>query len=106
MPLVYLLHLDPPYRHARHYVGWTGYDDLTERLNRHREGRGARLLQAHIAAGGDWTVALVCRFADWKKARAFERRLKRRAATRHCRFCSSNPTFATRLGVQDALPHP
>src|ERR1022692_399624 len=27
--VIYMLHFDPPYRHARHYVGWT--DDLLDR---------------------------------------------------------------------------
>jgi hypothetical protein len=39
---VYLIHLDRPYRHARHYTGWT--PDLDTRLTRHAKGQGARLL--------------------------------------------------------------
>jgi hypothetical protein len=37
---VYLLHFSAPYRHARHYTGWT--DDLPARLTAHAAGRGAR----------------------------------------------------------------
>jgi predicted GIY-YIG superfamily endonuclease len=66
---VYLLHFARPYRHARHYLGWT--DDLEERLARHRDGRGARLLAVVTEAGIEWTVARV-----WDGSRALERRLK------------------------------
>ena len=30
--VIYMLHFDRPYKHARHYVGWT--DDLLDRLDR------------------------------------------------------------------------
>ena len=30
--VVYLLHFDQPYQHARHYTGWTG-DDVPVRLD-------------------------------------------------------------------------
>jgi predicted GIY-YIG superfamily endonuclease len=36
---IYLLHLDKPLRHARHYVGLA--DDLPARLERHASGRRA-----------------------------------------------------------------
>jgi hypothetical protein len=39
---VYLLHFDVPYRHARHYTGWTGRD-LPGRLAQHQAGAGALL---------------------------------------------------------------
>ena len=40
---VYLLHFDQPYKHARHYVGWTARN-VKRRLAEHEAGRGARLL--------------------------------------------------------------
>lgn len=39
---IYLLHFDRPYKHARHYLGWTR--NLEARLSDHRSGSGARLL--------------------------------------------------------------
>lgn len=39
----YLLHFEKPYKHARHYLGWT--NDLESRMNAHLEGTGARLLE-------------------------------------------------------------
>ena len=47
--VVYLVHFSEPYRHARHYTGWT--TDLQSRLAEHRAGRGARLLAVITQAG-------------------------------------------------------
>jgi hypothetical protein len=46
---VYLLHFTEPYRHARHYMGWT--ENLPARLALHTEGRGARLVEVVIGHG-------------------------------------------------------
>ncbi len=45
----YLLHFTPPYRHARHYLGFA--DDLPRRLRRQATGRGANLVAVALAAG-------------------------------------------------------
>lgn len=52
---VYLLHFDQPYRHARHYTGWTS--DLESRLADHRDGRGARLMSVIREAGIGFSLA-------------------------------------------------
>ena len=78
---VYLLHFDQPYKHARHYTGWT--DDLAARLARHAAGDGARLLAVVHAAGITWQLA-----RTWEGPRARERQLKRQGgASRHCPLC-------------------
>jgi len=46
---VYLLHFEPAFGHARHYLGWT--DDLPARLRAHRGGNGANLVAHAVAAG-------------------------------------------------------
>ncbi|MBN2389922.1 MAG: endonuclease [Anaerolineae bacterium] len=76
---VYLIHFETPYKHARHYVGWSG--DVESRLQRHREGNGARLMEVVTDAGIAWQVAWVWPEAD----RAFERNLKDQKNT--ARFC-------------------
>lgn len=82
---VYLLHLDPPYKHARHYTGFAS--DLDERLKDHRAGRGARLLQVVKEAGG--TFRLV---RTWPGTRTLERAIKdMRAAPRLCPECTDHP---------------
>ncbi|MDQ6804402.1 MAG: endonuclease [Actinomycetota bacterium] len=67
--VMYLVHFSEPYRHARHYTGWTG--------------RGARLLQVIAQAGIGWTLA-----RTWEGPRQRERQLKRQGgASRRCPIC-------------------
>ena len=68
---VYVLHLEPAYRHARHYVGWTA-GDVDARVAMHLQGAGSPLLRAAVRAGVD--VQLV---ATYPGSRHLERRLKR-----------------------------
>jgi len=78
---VYLLHLIPPYRHARHYMGWSA--DVARRLARHANGQGARLLAVALAAGCTWRLVRL-----WPNAsRADERKLKNMMGVRCCPLC-------------------
>ncbi len=43
MSTVYLLHFDPPYHHARHYLGFTDRVSLRVRVEEHLNGKGAAL---------------------------------------------------------------
>ncbi len=82
---VYLLHFARPYRHARHYAGWT--HDLAARLDEHRAGRGARLLSVLADAGIGWELA-----RTWPGSRTRERALKRQGgASRRCPLCGVRP---------------
>jgi predicted GIY-YIG superfamily endonuclease len=82
---VYLLHFDQPYRHARHYIGWTL--DLAARLAEHARGQGARLLAVVRDAGIGWRLA-----RTWPGTRARERQLKRQGgASRRCPCCGVRP---------------
>lgn len=83
---VYLLHFDQPYRHARHYLGWT--QNLAARLAVHAAGHGARLLQVVSAEGITWTLA-----RTWPGVpRLRERQLKRMGgAARRCPLCGVHP---------------
>jgi hypothetical protein len=80
---VYLVHLEPPYKHARHYLGFTG-DRLDLRMEEHRKGRGSPLLRAAHLAGSRILVVHV-----WPKGdRTFERSLKWKKNTpRLCPVC-------------------
>jgi predicted GIY-YIG superfamily endonuclease len=77
---VYLLHFTSPYRHARHYRGWTA--DLDARLAQHRAGQGARLMTVIRDAGIGFVVA-----KTEPGTRARERQLKQRGAGRDCPVC-------------------
>lgn len=82
---VYLLHFDRPYRHARHYCGWTA--DLAARLAAHQAGRGARLLEVVTAAGIGYRLA-----RTWPGDRGRERRIKRQGGlSRCCPLCGVTP---------------
>lgn len=82
---VYLLHFDRPFHHARHYTGWT--TDLQARLEQHRAGRGARLLEVLRDNGIGWELA-----RTWDGTRGRERQLKREGgASRRCPKCGVKP---------------
>ncbi len=83
--LVYLLHFDQPYRHAKHYTGFT--HDLDIRLAQHIVGYGARLLQVIQTHGIGWQLA-----RTWPGTRDTERALKRQGgASRRCPLCGVRP---------------
>ena len=92
---VYVLHFDPPFKHARHYIGYTPRT-AEERLRDHLTGRGSPLVLAAHRAGCTVTIAKV-----WKSGcRNFERWLKIRADVykwcKHCGFCTRpTATMAT-----------
>jgi hypothetical protein len=68
---VYLIHISPPYRHARHYLGWSY--DVVGRFAEHASGRGGSpLVNAALAAGCE--LELVRTWVGW--GRKDERRLK------------------------------
>lgn len=55
---IYLLHFTPPYRHAKHYLGWAagGPAEVEARLARHLRGDGSPLVKAAVGAGCAVTV--------------------------------------------------
>lgn len=79
---VYLIHFDRPYKHAAHYLGYSG--NIADRVLAHHCGEGSRLLQVIEGAGIGWDVVKV-----WEGAsRTFERQLKNRhGAGRFCPVC-------------------
>jgi len=81
---IYLLHFAKPFKHAKHYMGFT--EDLDARIERHRAGDGARLLRVVKDAGIAFEVA-----RTWIGDRTLERRLKKRKdAPKLCPICNSN----------------
>jgi len=90
--MVYLLHFERAYRHARHYVGYT--EDLEARLAAHRAGHGARLLEVIDEAGIGWELARLWPDGD----RDLERRIKRAGHTpRLCPTCNPGGWMRRRL---------
>jgi predicted GIY-YIG superfamily endonuclease len=88
---VYLIHLQRPYRHARHYLGWTL--DVERRLAQPRAGGGSSLLRAAVATGIPFELA-----HTWPGDRHLERRLHRYKNTpaRLCPICRSETPESSR----------
>lgn len=80
--MVYLIHFDRPYKHARHYIGYT--ENLDQRFHEHEHNtHGARLLQVVKEAGINFEVV-----RTWPGDRTLERRLKnQKNAWRLCPVC-------------------
>lgn len=81
--MVYLLHFERPYFHARHYIGFT--DDLDRRLHQHLNGheKGSPLVRAVLKAG--ITVQLAATFEGGKD---LEKKMKSRHNAAHfCPIC-------------------
>ena len=92
--IVYMLHFDQAYKHARHYVGWT--TDLLDRLDAHAAGHGARLVAVIWQAGIGFTLIRIC-----EGTRSTERAIKNEGgAVRYCPAC----TFRPRNGPWGPLP--
>lgn len=87
----YLIHFDRPYRHARHYIGFTR--NLRLRLHTYLRGRRRQhrrnnaLMAAVHKAGIEWTPVLIWPGEDHR----FERHLKQSSGIRHCPICK--PAF-------------
>ena len=83
---VYLIHFDQAIAdHARHYLGWAS--DLAARLEAHRAGRGARLMEVCKERGITWHVS-----RTWEGTRERERAIKDRAESpRLCPDCTPSP---------------
>jgi len=83
--VVYLLHFDQPYQHARHYTGWA--DDLLDRLELHARGCGARLMNVITTAGIGFILVRTC-----EGTRRTERAIKNAGgAVRYCPLCTPRP---------------
>jgi predicted GIY-YIG superfamily endonuclease len=83
--VVYMLHFDHAYQHARHYVGWT--EDLLDRMDAHATGHGARLVAVIWQAGIGFTLIRIC-----QGTRHTERAIKNAGgAVRYCPACTPRP---------------
>lgn len=86
--MVYLIHLDTPFHHVRHYLGFTETPEgLQARAKKHASGSGSRLLRAVSKAGIGFQVVRTWPNGD----RNFERSLKNmKESPRLCPVCSKN----------------
>lgn len=90
MPWIYLLHLDKPLHHARHYAGCT--TDLTQRLITHATGHGSHLTRHLYLIGIGWTLGGIYQAKEGCNLRAIERILKdQKHGPRYCTLCTGRP---------------
>lgn len=90
---VYLIHLDRPFHHARHYLGWTC--DLSHRLVQHRMGTGAKLLRAVTQHGIGWSVV-----RTWQGGPDLEKAFKtQKNGPRLCPYCQQK-RLVKRWGIR------
>jgi predicted GIY-YIG superfamily endonuclease len=83
--VIYMLCFHQPYKHARHYVGWT--EDLLDRLDAHAKGHGARLIEVITHAGIGFTLVRIR-----EGTRRHERAIKNAGgAVRYCPACTPHP---------------
>jgi hypothetical protein len=80
----YLICLERPLRHARHYLGFSEGEHLAQRLDRHERGAGSALLRAARAQGISWQCVRV-----WENVTRREERWLKNAgsAVRLCPRC-------------------
>lgn len=96
--IVYLIHFDEPYKHARHYMGSTTEANLDSRLEHHRNGNGSRLMAAVSAAGISWRVVRL-----WAGDKNTERQMKNNVSGntgQYCPVCHERPRGKKILGVE------
>lgn len=96
---VYLLHFEKPYKHARHYLGWTV--DIDRRMKSHATGNGARLMEVITQNRIPWHVA-----RTWTGGKELEQALKTwHNGSRHCFTCMQERIYARTFSVK-ASPYP
>lgn len=86
---IYVLHFDPPFHHAKHYVGFTPDADPARRVQEHLRctQKGSPLVRAAIQAGCEVSLAAVI-----EGCRNTERKLKNRKKTSaFCPLCKGEP---------------
>ena len=101
--MIYLVHFEKPYpagerygkeRSVQHYLGYTAEEDVSKRLQRHREGGGSPLLRA---VSGKCIGYRVVR--TWPGTRSAEHQMKsEKNLWRYCSVCSANRLTA--LGIK------
>lgn len=96
--VLYIAHIEPRYRHAGHYIGWSGGDSAEDRWEVHLAGGGSPLIKAALSAGCAVTFHELGR-----GTRSDERRLHRRnngaSICPTCRMARSGRGAAVPPGV-------
>ena len=90
MPAVYLYHIEPPYKHARHYLG--SAKDIMTRADEHAKsnGKSTPLLRAAHKAGRQILLVRVISCETETAARLLEAKFKKRhESPKFCPICQN-----------------
>lgn len=90
--MIYLLHFNRRYKHAKHYLGYAA--SVARRNREHKAGKGAKLTRVVKAAGIGWRIARI-----WRGPRADrtkERALKNNYYAKDLCPCCSGPSALNR----------
>ncbi len=91
---VYLIHFDKPLKHAKHYLGYSE-NNVRGRVQKHRTGKGAKLMAAATKNGISWHVS-----RTWDGGRDLERMLKdQHNSSDLCPTCIQEKIFEMTLSV-------
>ena len=85
---VYLLHFEPAYKHAQHYLGMADIHTIDGRIKTHLRGSGSPLVRAAVDAGSTITLTRVWQTYGRHHAHMLERRLKHSHMTKLCPLCN------------------
>ena len=103
---VYVAHLDPPYKHAAHYTGFSAHTPwgpgLPGRLQAHSEGRGSRLMQVQHEAGGTFRIGRLYQGVT----RDRETVIKESSAAKYCLICHGRPEVQIEPAPASPEPEP
>lgn len=96
--MVYILHFDKPFGHARHYVGYCKDARFNDRMEEHKQGRSGFMKRVHDA-GIAWQVVATFPGATEN----FERRIKTvwKNTTRICPICSGGHEVGKKVRISD-----
>lgn len=94
--VIYLLCIEPPLHHARHYAGWAKGADPASRVEEHMRGQGSPLVKAALAAGRAVTLVF-----SKPGTRDDERAMKNRKNLRQfCPRCTPNYRIEKRAAAE------
>lgn len=92
--MVYLICFEKRLEHAHHYIGFTEHDSPEQRLERHRKGNGARILNVLNDRGIGYRITRIWADGD----RSLERKLKNRKKSQDlCPVCNARLKNRERL---------
>jgi hypothetical protein len=98
--MIYLVHFQRPFKHAKHYLGFTDLT-LTARFARHcsnaKKRRGSALMNAIIQAGIKFKVV-----RTWEGDRTRERQLKTNGHSVRCPICRGKVTYESAVDLLEA----